>query len=196
MRTNQVARDRDRNAAHRKVALGTRIFKVTAADSNGAFLVVEIAHHAKGGPPRDVRRHQDRWSTSPQVNTWSRSARTVPAGARGLGVRSAWRPHCQADVSEGPGRITFLFTPAGHAEAFFMKIAKANASCPTDPAFGYHEIGIRWASTKGAMTIAQRSSQGSVQRMPVKARKHGQIYDWAIDRLKCDLAIAPKSHCR
>ena len=44
-------------------------------------------------------------------------------------------PHCWANVSEGPGRITFVFTPAGHAEAFFLEITKANAMAPTDPAF-------------------------------------------------------------
>ena len=47
IRPFQVARDGDRHAAHRKVGIGTLFFKVTTADSNGAFLVVEIAHHAK-----------------------------------------------------------------------------------------------------------------------------------------------------
>ncbi len=44
-------------------------------------------------------------------------------------------PHCWVNVSEGPGRITFVFTPAGHAEAFFLEITKADAMAPTDPAF-------------------------------------------------------------
>ena len=41
IRPFQVARDGDRHAAHRKVGIGTLFFKVTTADSNGAFLVVE-----------------------------------------------------------------------------------------------------------------------------------------------------------
>ncbi len=61
IRPFQVARDGDRHAAHRKVGIGTLFFKVTTADSNGAFLVVEIAHHAKGGPPRHLHRDQDEW---------------------------------------------------------------------------------------------------------------------------------------
>jgi hypothetical protein len=60
----QVARDGDRHAAHRKVGIGTLFFKVTTVDSNGAFLVVEIAHHAKGGPPRHPHRDQDEWLRS------------------------------------------------------------------------------------------------------------------------------------
>ena len=61
IRPFQVARDGDRHAAHRKVGIGTLFFKVTTADSNGAFLVAEIAHHAKGGPPRHLHRDQDEW---------------------------------------------------------------------------------------------------------------------------------------
>ena len=48
----QVARNSDRQAVHRSVGIGDLFFKVTTADSNGAFLVAEIVHHAKGGPPR------------------------------------------------------------------------------------------------------------------------------------------------
>lgn len=55
----KVERDGDRHAAHRIVGIGILSFKVTTADSNGAFLVAEIAHHAKGG--RHLPCDQDEW---------------------------------------------------------------------------------------------------------------------------------------
>src|SRR5580704_3592799 len=61
MRPFKVARDGDRHAVHRDIGIGTLSVKVTTADSNGAFLVAEIAHHAKGGPPRHLHRDQDEW---------------------------------------------------------------------------------------------------------------------------------------
>jgi hypothetical protein len=43
--------------------------------------------------------------------------------------------HCWVNVSDGPGRISFVFVPAGQAEAFFMDVTKGSAMAPTDPAF-------------------------------------------------------------
>ncbi len=74
MRPFKVARDGDRHAAHRDVGIGTLSFKVTTADSNGAFLVVEIAHHAKGGPPHIYIAIRTSGSTSLRVNTLSKLA--------------------------------------------------------------------------------------------------------------------------
>jgi hypothetical protein len=68
IRPFKVARDGDRYAVHRDVGIGTLSFKVTTADSNGAFLVAEIAHHAKGGPPRHLHRDQDEWGPSGRVD--------------------------------------------------------------------------------------------------------------------------------
>ena len=75
-------------------------------------------------------------STLLKVNTLSKLATsdtglgqaTSAFGPRGL-------PHCWANISEGSGRIAFVFTPAGQAEAFFLEITKTNAMAPTDPAF-------------------------------------------------------------
>lgn len=43
-------------------------------------------------------------------------------------------PHVWAHVGEGRGRILVSFTPAGHMEAFFREVTKANAMPPQDPA--------------------------------------------------------------
>ena len=72
IRPFQVARNGDRHAAHRKVGIGTLLFKVTTADSNGAFLVVVRLQHLtpKAGPPRHLHRAiRTSGSTSLRANT-------------------------------------------------------------------------------------------------------------------------------
>lgn len=136
MRPFQVARNVDRLAAHRDVGIGSLFFKVTTADSNGALLVVEITHHAKGGPPRHLHRDQDEWFlvTEGQYIVEIGDERYVLGpGDSAFGPRGV--PHCWVNVGEGPGRITFVFTPASRAEAFFLAITNANTMAPTDPAF-------------------------------------------------------------
>ena len=136
IRPFHVARDGDRHAAHRKVGIGTLFFKVTTADSNGAVLVAEIAHHAKGGPPRHLHRDQDEWFhviEGAYIVEIGDERYLLGPGDSAFGPRGV--PHCWVNVSEGPGRITFVFTPAGQAEAFFLEITKADAMAPTDPAF-------------------------------------------------------------
>ena len=135
-RSFQVARDGDRHAVRRNVGIGVLSLKVTTADSNGAILVAEIAHHAKGGPPRHLHRDQDEWFhvvEGEYIVEIGDERYLLGPGNSAYGPRGV--PHCWANVSEGPGRITFVFTPAGHAEAFFSEITKANAMAPTDPAF-------------------------------------------------------------
>ncbi len=135
-RSFQVARDDDRHAVRRNVGIGTLSFKVTTADSNGAMLVAEIAHHAKGGPPRHLHRDQDEWFhviEGKYIVEIGDERYLLGPGDSAYGPRGV--PHCWVNVSEGPGRITFVFTPAGHAEAFFLEITKADAMAPTDPAF-------------------------------------------------------------
>jgi quercetin dioxygenase-like cupin family protein len=132
----RVAYSSDRHAEPRSVGIGTLTFKVTTADSNGSFLVVEIAHHAKGGPPRHLHQHQDEWFHVAEgeyiVEIGEERYRLGP-GDSAFGPRGV--PHCWTNVSDGPGRITFVLAPAGPAEAFFLEITKANAMAPTDPAF-------------------------------------------------------------
>jgi mannose-6-phosphate isomerase-like protein (cupin superfamily) len=132
----RVARNGDRHAVHRNVGIGTFSFKVTTADSYGAFLVAEIAHHSKGGPPRHLHRHQDEWFhviEGKYIVEIGDERYLLGPGESAFGPRGI--PHCWVNVSEGPGRITFVFAPAGQAEGFFLEITKANAMAPTDPAF-------------------------------------------------------------
>jgi len=136
IRPFRVACDGDRHAEQRSVGIGTLTFKVATADSNGAFLVVEIAHHAKGGPARHLHHHQDEWFHVTEgeyiVEIGEERYRLGP-GDSAFGPRGV--PHGWINVSEGPGRITFVVAPAGHLEAFFLEITRANAMAPMDPAF-------------------------------------------------------------
>ncbi len=132
----EVGRDADRYGIHRGVGIGTLCFKVTTADSNGAFLVAEIAHHAKGGPPRHLHHDQDEWFhviEGDYILEIGDTRYRLGPGDSAFGPRGV--PHCWINVSEGPARITFVFTPAGRAEDFLMAISEANAMAPTDPEF-------------------------------------------------------------
>ena len=91
IRPFQVARNSDRHALHRDVGIGALLFKVTTADSNGALLVVEIVHHAKGGPPRHLHRDQDEWFHVIEGEYLVEiGERAVLAESGRLRVRTAW----------------------------------------------------------------------------------------------------------
>jgi len=140
----KVARNGDRHTQQRSVGIGTLTFKVTTADSGGAFLVVEIAHHAKGGPPRHLHHNQDEWflvTEGEYIMEIGDERYRLGPGDSAFGPRGV--PHCWSNVGEGPGRLTFVLAPAGPAEAFFLEITKGNAMAPMDPAFWRpYEMGL------------------------------------------------------
>jgi quercetin dioxygenase-like cupin family protein len=131
-----VARDADRFGVWRGVGIGTLTFKVTTADSNGDMLVVEIAHHGKGGPARHVHHNQDEWFHVIEgeyiVEIGGKQFRLGPGDSAfsPRGVTHGW-----TFVGDGPGRIVFAVSPAGRLEAFFHEITKANAAAPQVPEF-------------------------------------------------------------
>ena len=74
IRPFQVESNGDRYAVHRKLAFDTLSFRVTTADSNGAFLAAEITHHAKAVLLDIYIAIRTSGSTSLRMNTLSRSA--------------------------------------------------------------------------------------------------------------------------
>lgn len=132
----RIARGEDRFGEHRGVGIGTLTYKVTTADSGGALFVLEIAHHAKGGPARHVHHNQDEWFHVIEgeylIEIGAERHRLVP-GDSAFGPRGV--PHGWVHMTDGPGRIAFVVAPAGKIEAFFHEITKANAVAPQDPAF-------------------------------------------------------------
>lgn len=132
----RVARGEDRFAEQRGVGIGTLSFKVSTADSGGALLIVEIAHHGKGGPARHLHHNQDEWFHVIEgeyiLEVGDERYRLGP-GDSAFGPRGV--QHGWVHVTDGPGRITFVVAPAGRLEEFFYEITKADAMAPQDPAF-------------------------------------------------------------
>ncbi|HEX5166345.1 MAG TPA: hypothetical protein VFV93_13170, partial [Thermomicrobiales bacterium] len=58
---NFVPHGQDLFGEHHNMGAGVMTFKVTAAESHGALLIVELAHHSAGGPPRHRHPQQDEW---------------------------------------------------------------------------------------------------------------------------------------
>ena len=162
IRPFQVARDGDRHAAHRKVGIGTLFFKVTTADSTGHFrwsrlhttpkavlLDIYIAIRTSGSTSIEgayiVEIGDERYLLGPGNSAF---------GPRGV-------PHCWVNVSEGPGRITFVFTPAGQAEAFFLEINEGRRDGSDGPSvLATIPNGIGGATRKSGMTLTRCSITG------------------------------------
>src|SRR5512143_3284041 len=56
-----VRRDDDRLGEHLGNSISDIFFKVSTEDSHGSLVVVEMTHHAKGGPVRHLHYEQDEW---------------------------------------------------------------------------------------------------------------------------------------
>ncbi|MGE5249772.1 MAG: cupin domain-containing protein [Bacteroidota bacterium] len=130
-----VARDVDRLNEHLGNLASDFFFKVSTADSHGSLLVVEMTHHAKGGPVCHLHYNQDEWFyvvEGEYVFEVGQERLRLKAGDSVFGPRKV--PHVWSFVGDTPGRILFVFTPADQIEAFFREIGKANAPLPQDPA--------------------------------------------------------------
>jgi quercetin dioxygenase-like cupin family protein len=131
-----VARGDDRLGEHLGVKISDIFFKVSTEDSHGGLLVVEMVHHEKGGPGRHFHYDQDEWFyvvEGEYVFELDQERIRVNPGDSIFGPRKV--PHVWSFVGDRPGRILFIFTPAGQMEAFFRETGKANAVPPLDPAF-------------------------------------------------------------
>ena len=137
-----VARDVDRLGEHLGNSISDFFFKVSTEDSHGGLLVVEMTHHAKGGPGRHFHYEQDEWFyvvEGEYVFEVGQERIRLKPGDSAFGPRKV--PHVWAFVGDQPGRILFVFTPAGQVEAFFRATGKAHAPPPLDPAL-FHAYGF------------------------------------------------------
>ena len=137
-----VARDADRLGEHLGRGIARVYFKVSTADSHGSLLVVEMTHHAKGGPVRHFHYEQDEWFyvvEGEYVFEVGQERIRLKPGDSVYGPRKV--PHVWAFVGDQFGRILFVFTPAGQMEAFFREPGKADARPPQDPAY-YRAYGL------------------------------------------------------
>lgn len=131
-----VRRGGDRLGEHLGLGISDVFFKVSTGDSHGSLLVVEMTHHKKGGPGRHFHYEQDEWFyvvEGAYVFEVGQELVRLGPGDAVFGPRKV--PHVWAFVGDQPGRILFIFTPAGQMEAFFQGPGKANTIPPQDPAY-------------------------------------------------------------
>ena len=131
-----VARGHDRSGEHHNLGIGILTFKVATADSNGAMLVVELAHHTPGGPARHLHHAQDEWfyvAEGTYVLEVGSERFQLGPGDSVFGPRGV--PHAWAYTGTSGGRIVFVVSPAGELEAFFRALSVIKAAAPEDPAF-------------------------------------------------------------
>ena len=131
-----VARDADRTGEQLDRGISKVFFKVSTEDSHGGLLVVEMTHHAKGGPGRHVHFDQDEWFYILEGEydfEVGQERFRLKAGDSVFGPRKV--PHVWAFVGNQTGRILFIFTPAGQIEAFFREPGKTDVIVPQDPAY-------------------------------------------------------------
>ena len=137
-----VGRGVDRLGDYYGRGIGNVFFKVATEDSHGGLLVVEMTHHTKGGPSRHFHYEQDEWFyvvEGEYIFEVGQELIRLKPGDSLFGPRKV--PHVWAFVGDQPGRILFIFTPAGQMEAYFRALGNGNARPPQDPAF-YRAYGM------------------------------------------------------
>lgn len=136
LRAFSVARGKDRFEEHHNIGIGVLSFKVTTQDCPGELLIVELAHHTKGGPGRHLHYAQDEWFYIIEgeylFEVEEQRFRFGPGDSLLVPRRI---PHVWAYRGGQPGRILITFNPAGPMEGFFRATTEANAMPPLDPAF-------------------------------------------------------------
>ena len=130
-----VPAGQDRFGEGRGLGVSVIEFKVTPHDGAGDLLILENVFHARGGPARHLHHEQDEIFYALEgeflIEVGNECTRLGPGDAL-LAPRRV--PHVWAHVGEGRGRILITFSPAGHMEAFFREVTRANAMPPLDPA--------------------------------------------------------------
>lgn len=130
-----VLAGQDRFGEHKGLGISTIDFKVSAADSGGAVLVIENTNRAAGGPARHLHVEQDELFyvlDGEYIIEVGQERFNLKPGDSVLAPRKI--PHVWAYVGHTLGRLLITFTPPGKMEAFFREVSKANAMPPQDPA--------------------------------------------------------------
>lgn len=118
--------------------------KVGTADTQGAVVIFEHRHTAKGGPPRHFHYSQDEWwyvlEGTYIAEIGSQRYRLEP-GDSIFGPRRV--PHAFAFVGDTIGRVLIVFQPAGRMEELFDSMAGTPGFNEASklPEYGFERVG-------------------------------------------------------
>ncbi len=100
-------------------------FKVTTADTNGAFAVVELVAQPNGGPPLHTHPSAESFTILEGAFEFSSledgQLTTVLAEPGDTVFIPAGMPHAYKAVSETPGKTMLVLTPGDEMERFFVE---------------------------------------------------------------------------
>ncbi|HEX2475691.1 MAG TPA: cupin domain-containing protein [Lacipirellulaceae bacterium] len=120
--------------------------KLSAEDTGGALFVFEHRNMAKGGPPRHVHHKQDEWFYVVQgefaVEVGENKYRLKPGDSM-FAPREV--PHAWTQISNEPGTMLTIASPAGTFETFMRDTTK-HQSIPSQAdiakAFAAHDMTV------------------------------------------------------
>ena len=106
----------------------------TAADTGGAYTLLEVLARPGGGPPPHIHAHEDEafvvLDGSFELLIGERVVRAEPGAFASVPRGTVHRFEC---VGDGPGRLLILFTPGG-IEGFFREAGQpATSDAPAPP---------------------------------------------------------------
>ncbi len=128
-----VAAGKDQFGEQRSLGISSIAFKVTSPDPNGV-LILENTFHKPGGPARHLHYDQDEWFYAVEgefIIEIGQERHRMQPGDSVMAPRNM--PHVWAYIGATTGRMLITFLPAGHMEAFFREVTKAQAMPAQDP---------------------------------------------------------------
>ena len=120
--------------------------KISTEDTGGRLFMFEHTHMGKGGPPRHVHHEQDEWfyvvAGEFAMEVGEENFR-LTAGDSLFAPRKV--PHAWAQVSDEPGTLITMVSPAGTFEDFILETTR-HATLPTqaevNAAFAAHDMTV------------------------------------------------------
>jgi quercetin dioxygenase-like cupin family protein len=131
----------DRLGEQRSRGLGTILFKVLPAETNGGLFVIEGQNLVQGGPPFHYHLYQEEYfyvlegEVLFQVGDMRRK---LVAGDSVVGPRGV--PHAYSGTGSKPARMLIVFAPAGKMEAFFRETPAPNGPSSAAEFFRRHDM--------------------------------------------------------
>jgi mannose-6-phosphate isomerase-like protein (cupin superfamily) len=138
----RVAAGEDRYGVARPRPFGTSAFKVATKDSGGGLFVMEHRLTKKGGPPLHLHHGEDELFYVMEgefLMDIGGERFKAKAGDSVLGPKGI--PHTWAFVGDTPGKMLFVFAPAGKMEDYFLERDRRGGALIEDAAF-LHAYGM------------------------------------------------------